>query len=63
MENQEQKSNSDQPDVSGSLQSIPMDILEDLKQMANNYIVCNQSYVIPKSVLDMYIEYLDGQRQ
>lgn len=63
METKEQKSNIDQPVVSGSLQPIPTDILEDLKQMSNNYIVCNQSYVIPKSVLDMYIEYLEGQRQ
>jgi 23S rRNA C2498 (ribose-2'-O)-methylase RlmM len=39
---------------------IPQDILEDLKSMSNRYIVSLQSYVIPKSVLDLYIEYLDS---
>lgn len=35
------------------------EVIEDLKSMSNNYLVCNQSYVIPKSVLDMYIEHLE----
>lgn len=35
-------------------------IIEDLKDISNKYMVCNQSYVIPKSVLDIYIDYLDN---
>ena len=38
------------------------EVIEDLKSMSNNYIVCLQSYVIPKSVLDMYIEHLEGRQ-
>jgi|GEM_PF-3844157 len=38
------------------------EIIDDLKSMSNNYLVCNQSYVIPKSVLDMYIEHLEGRQ-
>ena len=38
------------------------EVIEDLKSMSNNYLVCNQSYVIPKSVLDMYIEHLEGRQ-
>lgn len=37
-------------------------ILDDLKDMSNKYIVCNSSYVIPKSVIDLYIEYLESNR-
>jgi hypothetical protein len=37
------------------------DVIEDLKGMSNNYMVCLQSYVIPKSVLDMYIEHLEAR--
>jgi hypothetical protein len=37
------------------------EIIEDLRGMSNNYLVCNQSYVIPKSVIDMYIEYLENK--
>lgn len=38
------------------------EVIDDLKSMSNNYLVCNQSYVIPKSVLDMYIEHLEGRQ-
>lgn len=36
------------------------EVIEDLKKMSNNYLVCNQSYVVPKSVLDLYIEHLES---
>ena len=42
---------------------VPVDVIDDLKQMSNNYMVVNGSYVIPKSVLDLYVEYLDGNRK
>jgi len=49
--------------VSGSLQSVPIDVIEDLKSMSNNYQVISECYVIPKSVIDIFIEYLESQRQ
>jgi len=49
--------------VSGSLQSVPNDVIEDMKSMSNNYQVINTCYVIPKRVLDIFIEYLESKRQ
>lgn len=37
-----------------------IDIIDGLKMMSNNYIVYDSNYVIPKSVLDMYIEYIEN---
>lgn len=41
---------------------VPMDVIDDLKDMSNKYMVVNGSYFIPKSVLDLYIEYLEINR-
>ena len=38
------------------------EVIDDLKSMSNNYLVCLESYVIPKSVLDMYIEHLADRK-
>lgn len=42
---------------------VPIDVIDDLRNMSNNYQVVSQCYVIPKSVLDIYIEYLESNRQ
>lgn len=38
------------------------EIIEDLKGMSNRYMVCLESYIIPKSVLDMYIDHLENMQ-
>ena len=44
------------------MSALPVtEVIDNLKNMANNYIVCLQSYVIPKSVLDLYIEHLENR--
>lgn len=37
------------------------EVVDDLKDISNKYIVCLQSCIIPKSVLDMYIEHLESR--
>lgn len=39
------------------------EIIDELKSMVNNYVVLNGQYVIPKSVLDIYIEHLETAEQ
>jgi len=47
------------PDILASAGLVRKEeVKEDLQNMSNNYVVLNGQYVIPKSVLDIYIENL-----